>query len=191
MQIGPAGSRRLSGRDHACPQFRSCPARRSRAVARKNRDRDRRAPRPGTEGRRGRRPQSPSLPDICRVNLRHSGMMRRHQPGCAIAHRGSDSKGAIMLRPGIKNFVPFTFQPLLVCNNGPSLGADSSHARGGRINSDIIARRLCVGGSGRDAGHVCQHGRARRQARSGRSGLDDLAIPPEQRARGRRSSIPT
>ena len=75
----PGRRRRLSGRDHACPQFRSCPARRSRAVARKNRDRDRCAPRPGTEGRRGRRPQSPSLPDICRINLRHSGMMRRHQ----------------------------------------------------------------------------------------------------------------
>ena len=95
MQIGPAGAGALSGRGHACPQFRPCPARRSRAVARKNRDRDRCAPRPGTEGRRGRRPQSPSLPDFCRINLRHSGMMRRHQTPDAQLRIGEsrDSQG--------------------------------------------------------------------------------------------------
>ena len=34
MQIGPAGSRRTSGRGHPCPQFRPGPARRGRAGAR-------------------------------------------------------------------------------------------------------------------------------------------------------------
>ena len=44
----PGRGRRASGRDHACPQFRPGPACRGGAVARQDRDRDRRTARPGT-----------------------------------------------------------------------------------------------------------------------------------------------
>ena len=64
-----AGRNRLAGgRGAPCPLVRPDPAGGGRAVGRRgqDRDRDRRAPGPGTAGRRDRRPAAPPLPDFCR-----------------------------------------------------------------------------------------------------------------------------
>ena len=81
-----------------------------------------------------------------------------------------------------KSAPAFTIQPRLVCNNGGQFGGIHDAGDYRHLRTFAACRLRGREARQRTAGDVRQHGRTRRTSRFGGRGLDDLAIPAEQRS---------
>ena len=123
MQIGPAGTGSLEGAVRHVRSFGPIQRAEVALIGRRgqDRDRDRRAPGPGTAGRRNRQPAAPPLPDFRRAGLTTRSSFRgdaKHRTRNLEIPGRNCARVRFAPRNDVKIGRPFTIQPRLVCNNG-------------------------------------------------------------------------